>query len=101
MAIATQVTLHEQAECLATQAFLRMHGLRFVLGELPHDPIITQPRQRTQCSFSDERANAEFMSLTSKLPLLKVDDHFVAGFEAIVSYARLRVSVPNIARKLN
>ena len=40
----------------------------------------------------DERPNAEFMSLTNKLPLLKVDDHFVAGFDAIASYARLRVS---------
>ncbi|OWA52137.1 putative Metaxin-2 [Hypsibius exemplaris] len=68
--LSTQVTLHEQAECLATQAFLRMHGLRFTL---------------------DERPNAEFMSLTSKLPLLKVDDHFVAGFDAIVAYARLRI----------
>lgn len=68
--LTSQVTLHEQAECLATQAFLRMHGLNFTL---------------------DERPNAEYMSVTAKLPLLKVDDHFVAGFDAISTYARLRI----------
>ncbi|XP_055334632.1 metaxin-2-like [Paramacrobiotus metropolitanus] len=68
--LGVQVTLHEQAECLATQAFLRMHGLKFVL---------------------DERSNAEFISVSGKLPLLKVENHFVAGFDAITAYARLRI----------
>lgn len=63
---------------------LPIHFTRFAIALIRYISL-------NRFTFSDERHNAEFMSLTNKLPLLKVDNHFVAGFDAICAYARLRV----------
>lgn len=77
---------------MATQAFLRFFGEVTVQVRAGNRDIQLLCCNGSGLKFTlDERSNAEVMSVSSKLPLLKVENHFVAGYDAITAYARLRV----------
>ncbi|PIO53037.1 hypothetical protein TELCIR_25647, partial [Teladorsagia circumcincta] len=68
-----QALLYEYAECLAAQAFLRIAHLSYSVKQRP---------------------NAEFISPTGKVPLLKVRRTLVPEFGGIVDFVAKKVRVP-------
>lgn len=63
-----QILLHDSAACLSAEAFLLMCNLDFSV---------------------EERANAEYMSPTGKVPFIKAGAFVISELDRIVSYASL------------